>query len=84
MDCTEFPCIAYGEGVGTREQLEQLVGSAAMDAYAKDSAQSFGFKLGARQSFCLAFIPPRKKPPGQPSSARVRFRIKQMQQALTP
>ena len=41
VDCTEYPCIVYGEGLAGSDELKRLKESSAFADYAKSSSYSF-------------------------------------------
>ncbi len=48
VDCTEYPCILYGNGFGDRSDMDKLRGAAAFKDYADDSSSVHGWGVGKR------------------------------------
>lgn len=44
IDCTEHPCLVYGEGTGDREEFDRLVKAPSFAPYGEDSRQAFGWR----------------------------------------
>lgn len=84
VDCTEYPCILYGEGFGSREEAEQLRGSAAMKDYADDARMVYGWhdsKEGGtgKRTFGVALYPTDdRRARGEPIRQRVEWRVRGM------
>lgn len=63
VDCTEFPCIVYGEGFGGFDEAQALFKASALGAYAGDERRVWGWtreaqgEAPARDFFALAFYP---------------------------
>lgn len=46
VDCTEYPCMIYGEGKGGPEEFQRLFSTGAMGGYAADTHNAFGWSTG--------------------------------------
>jgi len=85
IDCTEYPCIAYGEGFGTREDSERLAKSGAMSNYSGDNRNVWGWqnKADGKETFGVALFPKDAKDSDPAAGAELRkrigFRVRQMQ-----
>jgi hypothetical protein len=66
IDCAEYPCIAYGNGV-KREQLGALKSSLALAGYAQDNVSTFTW------GDTVAVIPTPKNDPNQGDEAEQRI-----------
>jgi hypothetical protein len=66
IDCSEYPCIAYGNGV-KREQLGALKSSLALAGYAQDNVSTFTW------GDTVAVIPTPKNDPNQGDEAEQRI-----------
>ncbi len=87
MDCTEYPCIAYGEGFGTREDSERLDKAAALSEYANDAHSVWGWtgkgeEGKATKEFAVAVYPKDdRKARGDELRKRLDYRVVQMRNA---
>lgn len=88
VDCSEHPCIVYGNGFGDRGDLEKLLPTAAFGAYAKDSMSTFGFSRGPDADPSTRFFGVAVMPSGSEASEdlrkRIAFRVRQMEEASRP
>jgi len=85
-DCTEFPCILYGEGMGSREDFQKLDGTAGNQPYSDDDHSTYGWSTDGKdgqhhQRFAVALYP--SDLPKETQDAlrkRMQWRIHQMQE----
>jgi hypothetical protein len=62
VDCSEYPCLMFGEGFGTRAEADALRASDALREYAGDTTAVFGWSEtdgegGPTEKFAVAIIP---------------------------
>jgi hypothetical protein len=87
VDCTEYPCIVYGEGMGRREDFEKAKETPAFAPYRDDGRMAFGWSGSSAdgpstQHFGLAVFPDGERAArGDELGKRVDHRVRQMQQA---
>jgi len=89
-DCTEFPCILYGEGMGGRDDFEKLNGTAGNQPYKDDRHSTYGWASADKDGtehrrFGVAMYP--SDLPKETLDAlhkRMQWRIRQMQQTWAP
>ncbi len=85
VDCSEHPCIVFGNGFGERGDLEKLLPTAGFGPFAKDSMSTFGFMRGkdpsdpASRFFGVAVLPPDAEP-SEELRKRIAFRVQQMEE----
>ncbi|WP_123784093.1 hypothetical protein [Corallococcus macrosporus] len=88
IDCTEYPCIVYGEGMGGREDFERLSETSAFSDYRTDRQQAFGWRMGGKDTpekryFGLAMYSRDEAPQRQEAlNRRIQYRSRQMQQTI--
>ena len=94
VDCSEHPCIVFGNGFGDRGDLEKLLPTSGFAPYAKDSMSTFGFMRGAgyppaaetdpgTRFFGVAVMPPGAEP-SEELRKRIAFRVHQMEEVSRP
>lgn len=94
VDCSEHPCIVFGNGFGERGDLEKLLPTSGFAPYAKDSMSTFGFMRGAgyppaadpdpgTRFFGVAVMPPGAEP-SEELRKRIAFRVHQMEEVSRP
>lgn len=89
VDCSEHPCLVFGNGFGARGDLEKLLPTSAFNAYAKDAMSTFGFQRGpdgqdpASRFFGVAVLPSGGEASDE-LSKRIAFRIRQMEEVSRP
>lgn len=85
IDCTEYPCIVYGEGMSSREEFEKLEKADALRPYADDSHNSMGWGRkgeGGKQTQQFGMAVYAKSGDGDAGAGlrkRVGYRARQMQ-----
>lgn len=89
VDCSEHPCIVFGNGFGDRGDMEKLQTTQAFGAYAKDSMSTFGFMRGPENNpqnrfFGVAVMPSSNEAPDAETSKRIAFRVRQMEEVSRP
>ncbi|WP_434347662.1 hypothetical protein ACN6A1_06305 [Myxococcus virescens] len=88
IDCTEYPCIVYGEGMAGRDDFERLSETSAFSEYRTDRQQAFGWRMGGtdapeKRYFGLALYSRDESPQRQEAlNQRIQYRSRQMQQTL--
>lgn len=89
VDCSEHPCLVFGNGFGGRGDLEKLLPTSGFAAYAKDSMSTYGFQRGpdekdpASRFFGVAVMPSDSESSDE-LKKRIEFRVRQMEQASRP
>ena len=88
IDCSEYPCIAYGEGMGKREDFDKLKGAAAYAPYRDDRAAQYGWGTTEDgkplQRFGMVVSPKDAPSPStQDMGKRLNYRIQQMTSTFT-
>lgn len=89
VDCSEHPCIVFGNGFGDRGDMEKLQGTSAFGPYSKDSMSTFGFMRGQDNNpmnrfFGVAVMPTSNEPPDAETNKRIAFRVRQMEEVSRP
>jgi hypothetical protein len=88
VDCTEYPCIVYAEGMGGREDSEKLLKAPALGDYKDDgkltSCSVMAAKAGADKRFCaLSFTPKDDTEANRAAVAkRMHYRVDQMAETM--
>lgn len=85
IDCTEYPCIAYGDGFGSREDSDKLAKTPAMAAYAGDAHRTWGWnymKDGTNTGAFGIVLGPQDDQPNSDLQKRVEYRVRMMQEAM--
>ena len=83
IDCLEYPCIVYGDGMNAREDTGKLEGAPSCAPYAKDLINSFGWSADASGSragshWGLALFPADDSTSPEDMGKRLRYRSSQM------
>lgn len=89
VDCSEHPCIVFGNGFGERGDMEKLLPTSGFSQYAKDSMSTFGFQRGSdTQDPASRFFGVAVLPPGDDASEelrkRIAYRVHQMEEVSRP
>lgn len=90
VDCTEYPCIVYGEGEGGPEEFDRLRATDALRGYADDRHDAFGWSFGdgtperpRKPFFGLAMYPrPDANARGGALKKRITYRARQMSETF--
>lgn len=85
VDCSEYPCIVFGNGFGEREDMPKLIKTGAMTDYVEDQSHSWGFSRDADPSsrfFAVALTPKGER--DEALEKRVDFRVRQMEEVSRP
>lgn len=86
VDCSEHPCIVFGNGFGERGDMEKLIPTTGFGPYAKDSMSTFGFLRGQdpkERFFGVAVLPPDVEASDE-LRKRIAFRVQQMEEVSRP
>lgn len=86
VDCSEYPCIIYGQGMGARGDLKKLGQAKALEPYAKDHGWGWGWNGAAGDGgnvnyFGMTYIP--SKSLSEDEKKRLDFRFREMRTATT-
>lgn len=85
MDCTEYPCIVYGQGMGGRADFEKLDQSKAMSDYASSNSMKWMWTGpgadGRPTRFFGVSILPKDGPYSWDDDKRINFRVDEMKKA---
>ncbi|MFL5322077.1 MAG: hypothetical protein ACJ790_20615 [Myxococcaceae bacterium] len=85
VDCTEYPCVVYGTGMGSREDMQKLDKVPAMDPYDNDNRSGWGWSTrgadgGYLRSFGIAYLP-KDATSTNDVFKRLQFRVDEFQKA---
>lgn len=85
VDCTEYPCIVYGHGMGDRDDFRKLDQTKALDPYNPDGRWGWGWGVpqgdgGSIQYFGVTFLPGKTGPDAE-RDKRINYRVDEMKHA---
>lgn len=86
VDCSEYPCIVFGNGFGERDDIPKLMKSSAMSDYRDDHTSSWGFSRSgdpASRFFAIA-VTPKGSERDEAMEKRINFRVQQMEEVSRP
>lgn len=86
VDCSEYPCIVFGNGFGERDDMPKLMKSQSMAEYRDDHTSTWGFSRSgdpASRFFAVA-ITPKGTERDEAMDKRINFRVQQMEEVSRP
>lgn len=91
VDCTEYPCILYGEGMGSREDFSKLASTEDLAPYRGDDRMAWGFYSAGtdggspKPRFGVAYYPEQTSKEAKAAmSKRLDYRFRQMKATFGP
>ena len=86
IDCSEYPCIVYGDGFNARDDTDKLKKTQALAPYTSDRMSTFGWGSGADKQmphWGLTVVPSDDPTPHADMLKRLRYRAAQMSNATS-
>ncbi|MBI5548505.1 MAG: hypothetical protein HY901_31875 [Deltaproteobacteria bacterium] len=80
VDCTEYPCIVYGEGSLRRKEWEQLTSTGPLQEYKGDAHWAWGWNDGGEKKFGIV-LQPKASGAGTEAQKRLNYRVQLMKEA---
>ena len=80
VDCTEYPCIVYGEGSLNSKEWEKLISSGPLQEYKGDATRAWGWNDAGKKLFGIV-LQPKASGAGIEAQKRLNFRVQLMKEA---
>lgn len=86
VDCSEYPCIVFGNGFGERDDMPKLLKAPSMGEYVDDRTSTWGFSRTADPAsrFFAVALTPKGAERDEALDKRIDFRVRQMEEVSRP